>query len=275
MQWFRNFAYVLVVIIGFGYLLSEFQEVLFPIFFAMFFSFLLMPLEGWLFRLLPVKFFSITLSIVLVVGAVSGIVFLFGNQLMNIVQDLSSIQDQIKDGLQTLLQYIDRHVPYLHLGADEQSIDNVMSKVLDAPIAYVAAGISNGAIFLFNVVLTLIYTIFILIYKEAFRDFVMIQFSKDKREELGIVLTESVTLIQRYLIGMVTVVIILATMNCIGLLIIGVKYAVFWGVLAACLVIIPYIGTTIGGTLPFLYSLATSEYSWQPWAVVIMYVCIQ
>jgi predicted PurR-regulated permease PerM len=65
-------------------------------------------------------------------------------------------------------------------------------------------------------------------YKEALRDFLMIQFAKDKREELGIVLEESVLLIQRYLVGMLTVVIILAIMNCVGLLILGVKYAIFW-----------------------------------------------
>ncbi|HJW30669.1 MAG TPA: AI-2E family transporter, partial [Saprospiraceae bacterium] len=126
-----------------------------------------------------------------------------------------------------------------------------------------------------NTALTLIYTIFILIYKGAFHDFILIQFSKDKRDELESVLTQSAHLIQRYLVGMVTVIIILAVLFCSGLLIIGVEHAVFWGVLAACLVIIPYIGTTIGGVLPFLYSLATAQHSWQPFAVVIMYVIIQ
>ena len=58
-------------------------------------------------------------------------------------------------------------------------------------------------------------------------------------------------------------------------MIIGVEHAIFWGVLAACLVIIPYIGTVLGGMLPFLYSLATSQYDWQPWAVVIYYIIIQ
>jgi predicted PurR-regulated permease PerM len=275
MQWFRNFAYILIVIIGSGFLLLQGQELLFPVFFAIFFCFLLMPLESRIFRHVPNKFFSIAVSIILVLGSVIGLGFIFGNQLINIVADMSSIQDQIKDGLQTLLQYIDSHVPFLDLDADPQSINKLMGKLLEAPITYIGTGISNGAVFIFNAVLTLIYTTFILIYKEALRDFLMIQFSKDKREELGIILSESVLLIQRYLVGMVTVVLILAVMNSVGLLIIGVKYAIFWGVLAACLVIIPYIGTTLGGTLPFLYSLATSEYSWQPWAVLIMYVCIQ
>jgi predicted PurR-regulated permease PerM len=40
-------------------------------------------------------------------------------------------------------------------------------------------------------------------------------------------------------------------------------------------VIIPFIGTTIGGMLPFLYTLATADYGWQPFLVLIMYFTIQ
>ncbi|MBK9982736.1 MAG: AI-2E family transporter [Saprospiraceae bacterium] len=274
MQWFRNLAYVLFVIMATGYLLLSGQSILFPIFFGMFFSFMLMPLEGWIFRHIPNKFVSIVSSILLVLGVFSGLAFLFGNQLISIVSDMSSIQDQLKVGVQTLLSYCDKHMPFMNLHSDPESVNNMMNKIIQAPIEFVGSGITNIGLFLFNSFLTLIYIIFILMYKEALRDFLMIQFSKDKREELGIILEESVRMIQRYLVGMLTVVIILATMNCVGLLLLGVKYAIFWGILAACLVIIPYIGVTIGGTLPFLYSLATSDNSWQPWAVLGMYVVI-
>lgn len=274
MVWFRNFACVLFVIIATGYLLLQGQSILFPIFFAMFFSFMLMPLEGWIFRHIPYKLVSIVCSIFSVIAAISGLAFLFGNQLASIIGDMSSIQEQLKTGVQTLLSYCDKNMPFMNLHSDPTSVNRIMNKILQAPVQFIGSGVTNIALFLFNAFLTFIYIIFILMYKEALRDFLMIQFSKDKREELGIILGESVLLIQRYLIGMLTVVIILATMNCVGLLIIGVKYAVFWGILAACLVVIPYIGVTIGGTLPFLYSLATSDYSWQPWAVIGMYFCI-
>jgi predicted PurR-regulated permease PerM len=274
MLWFRNLAYVLFVILASGFMLLEGQGILFPIFFAMFFSFMLMPLEGWIFHHVPNKFVSIFTSILLVLAVLTGLGFLFGNQLADIIADMSSIQDQIKDGVHTLLSYFDKHLPFMDLHSDPESVNRMMNKILQAPIQFIGSGISNIALFLFNAFLTFIYIIFILMYKEALRDFLMIQFATDKREELETIISESVLLIQRYLVGMLTVVIILATMNSIGLLIIGVKYAIFWGILAACLVIIPYIGVTIGGSLPFLYSLATSQYSWQPWAVIGMYIMI-
>ena len=274
MQWFRNMAYILIVLIGGGFLLLTFKGLLFPIFFALFFSFLLMPLEKWIFRRIRSKFASITLSMLLVLGAIASFLFVFGNQLILIISDMSSIQDQLKDGLQRILTFVDENIPYVEVPADPEALNRTMGKLLEAPISFIGSSISNMAVFFLNAILTMIYTVFFLIYKDAFKDFLMIQFGKDKREEIGAILTGTVHLIQRYLSGLVIVIVILAFLNCVGLLLIGVEYAVFWGVLAACLVVIPYIGTTLGGTLPFLYAMATGE-PWQPWAVVAMYVIIQ
>lgn len=274
MQWLRNTAYILIVILGGGFILLQGRGLLFPIFFAIFFSFLLMPLEKRLYRLVPNKVFSITGCVLLVLGFVGGLSFVFGYQILQIVQEMTSIQAQIEEGIETIFVFIDQNVPYMQMPEDKAQMNEMISKIIAAPVEFVGAGISNGAGFLFNAATTLIYTIFLLIYKEAFRDFIMIQFPKDKREEIESVLSQSARLIQSYLVGMVTVIIILAVLNCAGLLLIGVEHAIFWGVLAACLVIIPYIGTTIGGLLPFLYTLTNAEYAWQPFLVIIMYVII-
>ncbi|MDZ4748611.1 MAG: AI-2E family transporter [Saprospiraceae bacterium] len=272
MQWLRNAAYILMVILGGGFLLLAGKDLLFPFLFAIFFCFLLMPLEKRIFKWLPYKLVSITSSVLVVLGIIGGMGFVFGYQLVQIISEMNSVQDSLKNGLKEILEFMEQKFPFLNMHSDEESTNQMLNKLLDAPVAYVGAGITSGAGLLFNIALTLIYMIFLLIYKDAFRDFLMIQFSKDKRDEIEAILTESVHLIQRYLTGMVTVVLILAVMNCTGLLLIGIDHAIFWGVLAACLVIIPFIGTALGGLLPFLYALTTSEHGWQPWAVVILFV---
>jgi predicted PurR-regulated permease PerM len=275
MQWLRNASYLLIVIIGGGFLLLQGRSLLFPFLFAIFFSFLLIPLEKWLFSKVNKKVISIVGSILIVLAVVGGLGFVFGYQLINIITDMNSIQDQLKAGVESIVMFIDENVPYVDMPADQQGMNDLIGSILQAPVQFVGSGISSSAGFIVNTTLTLIYTIFLLIYKDAFKDFIMIQFAKDKREEISSIISQSVKMIQHYLVGMVTVVIILAILNTVGLLLIGVEHAVFWGVLAAFLVIIPYIGTILGGLLPFLYSLATYEYSWQPIAVVGMYVFIQ
>ena len=68
---------------------------------------------------------------------------------------------------------------------------------------------------------------------------------------------------------------ILGVLNSFGLWLIGIDYPVFWGFLGAFLAIIPYIGTAIGGLLPFLYALATTSTLWQPMAVIGWFVLVQ
>lgn len=66
---------------------------------------------------------------------------------------------------------------------------------------------------------------------------------------------------KNYIIGLVSVMIIIAIANSTMLLIIGVDYAIMFGCLAALLIIVPYIGTYIGAALPILYALVTMDFS--------------
>jgi predicted PurR-regulated permease PerM len=74
---------------------------------------------------------------------------------------------------------------------------------------------------------------------------------------------------------MLTVMLVLGVLNSAGLYFIGIKYALVWGFLGALLAIVPYVGTTIGGLLPFTYAIATTGTVWQPTAVVVLYATVQ
>jgi predicted PurR-regulated permease PerM len=63
MQWLRNAAYLLIVVLGGGFLLLEGRDILFPFLFAVFFAFLLMPLESFIYRYIPLKAFPFTSSV--------------------------------------------------------------------------------------------------------------------------------------------------------------------------------------------------------------------
>src|SRR3990170_5823706 len=177
MQGLRNLAYLLVVIIGGGYLLIAGQSLLFPLFFAVFFSFLLMPLEKRIFKRIPSKFVSITLSFLFVFAIIGGTAFIFGNQLVHIISDMASIQDQLKSGLQEILNFVDRNIPYVQGPADQESMNRTMSKLMEAPIRFIGGSLSDVAGFLLNIVLTMIYTIFFFFFKKKFFYFFFFFFS--------------------------------------------------------------------------------------------------
>ena len=119
-----------------------------------------------------------------------------------------------------------------------------------------------------------IYIFLLLLYKDKFRAFVIQLFDGAKgmaRERID----EIKGVIQGYVLGLFIVIGILAVLNSVGLLLLGIKYALFFGIFSAILTIIPYIGNFVGGLFPFLVALVTKDSAWYAVGVVALYAVIQ
>jgi predicted PurR-regulated permease PerM len=204
------------------------------------------------------------------------IITLFSVQLSVIVNDLYDITGKITEGLQKIFEWVKTNLRITtNLDLKESDLLENIPKLADSTLSFAQKGITSLTTFIFNLFLIILLVFFLLWYHENLKKFLLIQAPDDKKENLNTILKKIQKTIQKYLYGLLMVIGILAVLNSVGLLIIGIRYAVFWGLLAAFLAVIPYIGTTLGGTLPFLYALATTETWWQPAAIVGMYFIIQ
>ena len=70
-------------------------------------------------------------------------------------------------------------------------------------------------------------------------------------------------------------ILIIGTLDTIGLLILGIDYAFFFGFFAAFLVLIPYIGISIGSLLPILMALITKDSGWYALGVAGLFGFVQ
>ena len=78
-----------------------------------------------------------------------------------------------------------------------------------------------------------------------------------------------------YLSGLIIVILIVAILNSVGLMIVGVPYPIFFGVFASILTIIPYIGILIGALLPALFVLAVTGSIVKPLIVIGIFAFVQ
>ena len=79
-------------------------------------------------------------------------------------------------------------------------------------------------------------------------------------------------MINSYMTGLLIEMGIVAVCNSIGLVMLGIKYALFFGVLAAVLNIIPYIGMFTATLFTVLVTLTTSDNTSDiVWVIVVMY----
>jgi predicted PurR-regulated permease PerM len=120
-----------------------------------------------------------------------------------------------------------------------------------------------------------VYIFFMLYYRHVFKGFIHRIVKHSQLEKAEVIEEAVLKVVQKYIVGLFTVIGIVAVLNIIGLSIIGIKHAFFFGMLAAFLTIIPYIGVFIGSLLPIVYATAMYDSLFYPIAVLIWFQIVQ
>jgi predicted PurR-regulated permease PerM len=262
---------MLVLIVFICYTL---QSIMVPILFSIILSVLLLPicerLEKWGLG----RVFSSIFTLILFIIIVSGLGYLVISQTINIGQDASDILDKIRSlGLRILEWVSDK----FHMSKNEiiQRAETELTNSATSIGGYVTGLINSIGNSLSFGILVPIMIFFFLYYRDFFKEFFFRVFSSTPRKEIENVLTKIYDVLQNYLVGLITVMGIVAVLNTLGLMLLGIDYAWFFGSLAALLTIFPYIGIFIGSLIPALFALATKDSAWYAAGVILWFQLVQ
>ncbi len=255
----------------FVYILFQLHDILIPLAFALMLAILLNPFTNFLEKkcLLP-HTVAISISILLAIVFIAGVGFLlymevgsFSDQLPSFEVKLTQMSVKVQAAIsQHLGINSTKQLQYIHEG------ESALKPLLASTASTVLAGISL-------IVLLPVYTFLFLYYKKLLVNFVFEVFEEGKEEDIRNVLTQTKSAIQRYMFGLVLEAIIVATLNSIALLILGVHYAILLGVLGALLNVLPFIGGILAVLLPVIIATLTKEGINTQIAIIIAYVIIQ
>jgi predicted PurR-regulated permease PerM len=115
----------------------------------------------------------------------------------------------------------------------------------------------------------------ILYYKPLLLEFIHKLFKTEHHAAVTEVLSSTKKITQSYLIGLLFEMIIMATLQSVALLIIGIEYAIILGITGALVNIIPYIGGIVSILLPMIIAYVTKDTLTYPVLVFISYIFIQ
>jgi predicted PurR-regulated permease PerM len=124
-------------------------------------------------------------------------------------------------------------------------------------------------------VLIPLYIFLLLFYKPLILNFIFEVFDEDNSEQVAEILKETKGAVQSYIVGLMIETTIIATLNSVALLILGVQYAVLLGVIGAILNLIPYVGGLVAIALPVLISFITEDGYTTPLLIIGAYTLIQ
>ncbi|HLP04933.1 MAG TPA: AI-2E family transporter, partial [Paludibacter sp.] len=125
------------------------------------------------------------------------------------------------------------------------------------------------------VLLVPVYVFVILYYKPLLLEFIRRLFSNNDTLEMDLIVRETETIIQYYLVGILIEVVIMAVLEATALLVMGIEYAVLLGIIGALLNMIPYVGGLVGVVIPMMVALATKESAWYAVYIMVVFYLIQ
>ncbi|MCB0662487.1 MAG: AI-2E family transporter [Saprospiraceae bacterium] len=270
----RKLSHLLIVIVLTGFLLIQGKQFVLPIVFAFMLALLMNPIHSYFQPRIKPNWLSIIVSFLVVIVPVLASFFLFGMQLKGALDEIPVVTERGGELINEAFGWLAEKFQLSKQDSIDFIVENLTSSI-DKPVGVFASGLTESTGFFANLLLTFLFAFFFLLYKKGLKNFIVQQTEDHRKDNVQDMVTGIQHVTQQYLYGLLMVIIILGLLNSIGLMIIGVDYAFFWGFLAAFLAVIPYIGTIIGGLLPFLYTLATTDTTWQPLAVIGLFVVVQ
>lgn len=258
LPFYIKFTFKLLMILLLGFLLTYGQNIIVPFIFSILLAILLLPFTNFLEGKLRVpKSIANLTAVIFALIIIGGLIYFFSHQIAGFLTDIPSIKDHLQLHYETLQNWIQQQ---FHISMKQQSVmlNNATDNVKSSGSAVIEETFFTITQTFFFIIMIAIYTFLILFYRHMIKEFIIEVFNKDHEPEVKEVLLESKEIVQKYMVGLITEMGIIAVLNTGVLLIIGVKYAVFLGILSAVLNIIPYIGIFSGIIFTCLITLTTS-----------------
>ena len=241
-----------------------------PLVFAFFFSVLLLPLSKVLeYRLGMGRSLASFLSVFIFLACITAFFYFLISQIVIFSQDFPELKIRITAMFADLQKWVSKD---FHVNTRQQSdyLNKSMSSIVSAIANSISEIFISSAGFLVWIVFVFLYTFFILYHRRRILNFVLYLFDAKHSEKVHEVITETRTMVYSYISGLLIEMVIVSIVTCIAFSILGIKYAILLGIIAAVLNIIPYLGIYTAAGLITLVTFANSSASNAMWAVIVL-----
>jgi len=269
----QKLAYILIIIMIFYLILITLKNFLAPIVLAIFISYLLYPVVAFLeYKVKINRVIAILISIFLSLFLIFLVLKLFYFQFNILIKDFPSIKVHVIEKLNLLQTFIESKTNF-SVEKQKQIIDNTIANTFDSSDKILKNIFTSASETLSIVMFIPVFSAFMLFYRDRAKTFIL-KLAKEKNGKFTKDLLDEISQISiRYMAGVFIVGIILAITHSSFLLLIGSKYPILLGILAAFTALIPYFGT-FGVIFPLIVSFLISGNPYEPIWIIIYWAVI-
>jgi AI-2 transport protein TqsA len=231
------------------------KSLLVPLFFSFLAAILLHPVVLFFEKRRLPRIVAAGITLLIFMVLFFGLFYFFSKQLIHLSRDLPSLQAKVLEKWQDVQDWISdkyhitntQQIAYLHRSG---------TGILNTAMNSVATTIIGIAGTLLLTIFFFIFTFFILQYRRLIMRFVIELFHESYNERVQGIISRIRSLIKSYVQGLLIEMSVIGVLIYTSLMIIGVKYALFLGVMAAILNIIPYLGIYFSMAVAMLITTA-------------------
>ena len=246
------------------------KEFLMPLTIGAILATLFLPFSQWLERQKVPKGLAVFICFLSILLIIALIFALIGWKVSELSSDVSAIKQKASESIDRLQQYI-----FNTIGISIKDQTEILNAEPRSYTAMVQRVVGSMTTIIGDLLLVLVYFVFLLYYRSHIKKFLLKLPETSKRGEMEKIIESCTNVSQQYLVGLFKMIVCLWIMYGIGFSIVGVKNAIFFAVLCGLLEIIPFVGNITGTTLTVLVTALNGGDSTKIVGIVITYGIVQ
>lgn len=265
---------ILQIIVYSSVILYFGRNIFIPVSFALLISFVLYPICAWMETKKIGRLLAISISMVFLILLGALLVTLFVSQFLSFVDEWPAVKDKLFEAGEGLSQYM---VESLGISREKQQawISSISDPSGGNVLQFIRSTLTASAFSAVLLVLTPLYAILILYYRNYWMEVVYRLFPGEGRDSLRDIVRLTIDAYYNFIKGMGIVYVVVGSLNSVGLLLLGVPHAILFGFIASILTFIPYIGIIVGSLLPITMAWITYDSVWYPVGIIAIFTFVQ
>lgn len=258
LAFYARLALILHALVLILFLMHFGKTLMIPLFFALLISFALLPVSKQMERWGLPRGMASALSILLFVVIIGSFVYILSHQVVSFTHHLPELQTKFSDMLQQLSSWVFNtyHIDYQHQTNYLRKSAGGLESTAFTSLGATFLGVGEVIIL---TIFFLIFTFFMLYHRRLFKRFILALFPEDELHKVEDVIISAKSMINRYIIGLLTEMFIMIVLLLSAFAILGIKYALLISVMAALLNVIPYLGIYTAMVISMIITLADGE----------------
>ncbi|WP_460551047.1 AI-2E family transporter [Ferruginibacter profundus] len=246
------------------------KTLLVPLFLGLLIAMIMYPVCKWLEDHGWHKVFSISAGLLIVGLLFAGLFFILAWQLNMFSKDAPVILKKLDAVVLQMQAWLSEG---LGINTKEQSI--LENNLSTSAIPFIKSAVQNAVNTVFMLFLTPVYTALFLYHRKIFVQSLRLLIAEKYKQKFDSILHQVIKTYFNYIKGMITVYLVVGTLNSLGLFFFGVKQPVLFGMVCAIMTIFPYIGTFVSASLPVSMIWMQTGNIWYPLGLIAMFSFVQ